>query len=254
MRALEDPETEDRNQEYTNAKADAALSAERSATQGPRAYAHLWDGITSESAEQILGVNFDDLSEYGTQEEPVESQRHIISAGDIELPDVEVGYKDAVREMLTKFEDMRQGQLGEGKGRSHKIDLISGARPQADQPYLAGDYKRKVIQESIDELLAKRVIEPAHSERAAPVVLFPISDDTLRLCVDYRRLSSLTTRDTHALTRMDDCLESLTDAQFFTTLDCNRGYWQLPIAQRDRIKTAFVSHAGHYQWVRMHMD
>ena len=149
-------------------------------------------------------MDFEDGSEYGTQHEPVETQNQMISARDIELPDVEVRDRERVRRMLTEFEDMWQGQLGEVKGRSHKIDLVPGARPQAVQPYRAGDHKRKVIQENIDELLEKKVIEPAHSEWAAPVVLVPKSDGTLRFCVDYRRLNSLTIRDTYPLPRMDD--------------------------------------------------
>ena len=69
--------------------------------------------------------------------------------------------------------------------------------------------------------------------------------------MDYRRLNALTIRDTYPLPRTDDYLDSLADVQFFTTLDCKSGYWQLPIAEKDRQKTAFVSHASHYQWVRM---
>ena len=66
--------------------------------------------------------------------------------------------------MLTKLEDIWQGQLGEVKGRSRKIDPIPGARPQAVKPYRAGDHKRKAIQVNIEELLAKKVIEPAHGK------------------------------------------------------------------------------------------
>ena len=50
---------------------------------------------------------------------------------------------------------------------------------------------------------------------------------------------------------MYDCIDSLGDAKFFTTLDCNSGYWQIPIAQSDREKTTFTSHAGTYQFDRM---
>ena len=131
---------------------------------------------------------------------------------------------ERVRMMLTKFEDLWQGQLGEVKNRAHKIDLIPVARPQAVQLYRAGDHKRKAIQENIDDLLEKKVIEPAHSEWAAPVVLVPKADGSLRSYVDYRRLSSLIIRDTYPIPRMDDCLNSLAEAKYFPTMDCSSGY------------------------------
>ncbi len=50
---------------------------------------------------------------------------------------------------------------------------------------------------------------------------------------------------------MDDCIESLGEAKIFTTLDCNSGYWQIPIHEADRNKTALVSHMGSYLFTRM---
>jgi len=50
---------------------------------------------------------------------------------------------------------------------------------------------------------------------------------------------------------MDDCIDSLGDAQIFTTLDANCGYWQLRIDPADRDKTSFVSHGGSYRYLRM---
>ena len=73
----------------------------------------------------------------------------------------------------------------------------------------------------------------------------------LRFCVDFRRLSTLNIRKTYPLPRMDECLYSLAEAQYFTSMDCNSGYWQLLIASEDTHRTAFVSHAGNYQFVRM---
>jgi hypothetical protein len=61
----------------------------------------------------------------------------------------------------------------------------------------------------------------------------------LRFCVDYRKFNAVTTRETYPLPRMDECFDSLGDAQIFTTLDCNSGYWQIPVApgryRRDEI-------------------
>jgi len=50
---------------------------------------------------------------------------------------------------------------------------------------------------------------------------------------------------------MDDCLDSLGDPQFFSTLDCNAGYWKILIAEEDKPKTAFTCHCGAYQCTRL---
>ena len=81
-------------------------------------------------------------------------------------------------------------------------------------------------------MLKLDVIEPSTSEWASPVVLVPKPDGSTRFCIVYRQLNDRTVRDTYQLPRMDDCPDSLGDARFFSTLDCNAGYWQIPVAGR----------------------
>jgi hypothetical protein len=101
-------------------------------------------------------------------------------------------------------------------------------------------------------MLKEGVIEPAASEWASPVVLVPKPDGSMRFCVDYRKLNAITIRDTYPLPRMDECIDSLGDANVFTTLDCNSGYWQIPVAPDDMDKTTFTSHEGTYRFRWMH--
>ena len=58
-------------------------------------------------------------------------------------------------------------------------------------------------------------------------------------------------KDSYPLPRMDECIDSLGEATIFTTLDAYSGYWQMPVRESDRHKTAFVCHAGTYQYTRM---
>jgi Reverse transcriptase (RNA-dependent DNA polymerase) len=100
-------------------------------------------------------------------------------------------------------------------------------------------------------MLAEQVIEPATCEWDYPIVLVPKPDGSLRFCVDYRRLNAITVPDTYPLPRMDECIDSLGDAVVFTTLDCNSGYWQIPVHPEDRDKTTFTSHYGIYRFLRL---
>ncbi len=96
-------------------------------------------------------------------------------------------------------------------------------------------------------MLEKGVIELAQSPWASPVVLVPKPDGMLRFCVDYRKLNAITVRDTYPIPRMDECIDSLGSAKIFSTLDCNSGFWQIPIGEKDRDKTAFVWHSRLYR-------
>lgn len=76
-------------------------------------------------------------------------------------------------------------------------------------------------------MLGDGAIEPARSEWASPVVFVPKPDGSVRLCVNYRRLNAIPLKYTYRLPRIDECLDSLGNDQFFTMLDCNSGYWKL---------------------------
>ena len=100
-------------------------------------------------------------------------------------------------------------------------------------------------------MLRAGVIEPTSAEWASPVVFVPKKDGTMPFCVDYRKLNGVTARDSYPLPRMDECIDSLGDSNYFTTLDCNSGYWQVEIAEEDCDKTTFASHSGLYRFLRV---
>lgn len=83
----------------------------------------------------------------------------------------------------------------------------------------------------VQEMLTQGVIVPSASQWASPVVLVRKKDGGTRFCVDYRRLNSITKLDEFPLPRVDDTLDLLSGANFFTTLDLASGYWQVPVEQ-----------------------
>jgi Reverse transcriptase (RNA-dependent DNA polymerase) len=156
-----------------------------------------------------------------------------------------------VFELLKKHRTMWDGHLGKVQSTSHRIELIPGAKPVHAQPYRAGVRAREAESSEIQRMLKAGVIEPSTSEWASPVVLVPKPDGSMRFCIDYRRLNAITVRDSYPLPRMDECIDSLGDARVFSTLDCNSGYWQIPVNPGDREKTTFTSHEGLYKFLRM---
>ena len=92
------------------------------------------------------------------------------------------------------------------------------------------------------------VVRPSSSPWASPIVLVKKKDGSLRFCIDYRELNSVTKADMFPLPRIDDLLDQLGESRFFSTLDLASGYWQVQVHQDSVEKTAFVTHQGLYEF------
>ena len=99
--------------------------------------------------------------------------------------------------------------------------------------------------------MAKGVVRPSHSPWASPITLVPKPDGSIRFCVDYRKLNAVTVEDSHPLPLIQEIFDSLHGSTIFSTIDLRSGYWQLPMAEEDIPKTAFVTHRGLYEFTRM---
>ena len=102
-------------------------------------------------------------------------------------------------------------------------------------------HQRSEVQNQIDDMLAKGIISSSESAWLSPVVLVHKKDGSLRFCIDYRKLNNITQKDAYPLPRIDDTLDALHGAQWFSTLDLASGYWQVEVDPADRPKTAFFS-------------
>lgn len=94
------------------------------------------------------------------------------------------------------------------------------------------------VRKAISEMEEAGVIRPSKSPYASPIVVVSKKDGSLRICVDYRKLNSCSTRDAFPLPRIE-ALEALGQARFFSTLDLTSGYWQVEVAEHDKLKIAF---------------
>jgi hypothetical protein len=134
----------------------------------------------------------------------------------------------------------------------HEIDTGTSL-PISVPPHRVSPAERQVIEQEIERLLNRQVIEPSESPWAAPVVMVPKPNGKWRFCVDYRKLNAVTRKDSYPITRIDDALSALSGNRFFSSLDLPDSFWSIPVKESDVPKTAFICHAGLFQFTRMPM-
>ena len=132
----------------------------------------------------------------------------------------------------------------------HKIDTGS-TKPIKQYPRRLPINQRKEADEQISDMLNRGVIKNSNSPWASPIVLVKKKDGSTRFCVDYRKLNEVTRKDAYPLPRIDDSLDSLSGAQWFSTLDLCSGYWQVEVDENDQPKTAFTHGFKLYEFALM---
>ncbi|XP_063843977.1 uncharacterized protein LOC135090825 [Scylla paramamosain] len=142
--------------------------------------------------------------------------------------------------------------LGCATGVEHEIHLNSAVPIRLPYRHIPPPCITEV-KAHVKGLLEQGVIEESVSPYAAPIVMVRKKDGSLRLCVDYRRLNEVTVKDAFPLPRVQDTLDALAGAQYFSSFDLAAGYHQILVRAEDRPKTAFVTPFGHYQYVRCPM-
>ena len=88
-------------------------------------------------------------------------------------------------------------------------------------------------------MLDKGVIVPSKSPYSSPIVMVRKRDGTNRMCIDYRKLNEITTKDAYPLPRIGQTIDALQGAGYLSLLDLASGSWQVPVAEKDQHKTAF---------------
>ncbi|GBG83584.1 hypothetical protein CBR_g37302 [Chara braunii] len=134
---------------------------------------------------------------------------------------------------------------------SHEIILEAGAVPPKGCIYQMSEEELEVLRAQLDDLLAKGWIRLSSSPYGAPVLFVRKKNKDLRLCIDYRKLNAQTVKNVGPLPRIDDLLERLGGAKYFSKLDLKLRYHQISIRSNDRYKSAFKTWYGHFEWVVM---
>ena len=132
----------------------------------------------------------------------------------------------------------------------HEIDTGTH-RPLATRQWPLPHSTKSIMEEQCDKMLKMNVIEPCASPWRSPSLLVKKRDSSFRYCIDFRNINNVTVKDNFPLPRIDSVLQSLNGSSCFSSLDLKSGYWQIPILEKDRNKTAFSTDAGTFRFCRM---
>ncbi|XP_049306293.1 retrovirus-related Pol polyprotein from transposon 17.6 isoform X1 [Bactrocera dorsalis] len=151
--------------------------------------------------------------------------------------------------LLEKYSSIfaNEGNTGRTGIVKHRINT-GDAKPIRQAPRRVPLAKREDANKIIEDMHKNGVIEPSISPWSSPIVLVKKKDGSTRFCVDYRKLNDVTKKDSYPLPRIDDTLDTLSGAKWFSTLDLQSGYWQVEIDECDREKTAFSMGDGLWEF------
>jgi len=154
-----------------------------------------------------------------------------------------------LREYLDVFStgelDLRETSLA-----THQINT-GDARPMRQTLRRQPCHLLDKIDEHVLKMIEAGVREPSCSPWTSNIVVVCKKDGSLRFCVDYRKLNSVTRRDAYPLPRIDSCLDALAGAWFFSAFDLRANYHQVPMDMKDADKTTFIVRTGTYRFRRV---
>jgi transposase InsO family protein len=159
-----------------------------------------------------------------------------------------------LNEVLSEYDDLfieHKADLGKTDMLEHVIELYPDTQSFRDKVRRTTPDKNKACDDLVDEMLRMGIAEASCSSFASGVVLVKKKDGSYRFCVDYRRLNSLTKKETFTLPEIDDTIEKLGSARIFSSFDMGNAFWQIPLEEQSREYSAFITARGLWQYTRM---
>ena len=132
----------------------------------------------------------------------------------------------------------------------HSINLTDND-PIVTKPYPIPFKQRERLREEMKKMEEQGIIRKSNSPYASPVVIVQKKDSELRICPDYRKINKVTVHDPEPMVAAEDLLTKIKGSKIFSKLDLCKGYWQVPMREKDISKTGFVTQDGHYEFLRM---
>lgn len=188
----------------------------------------------------VLGINFWNIFgleiivrdvEIYSVEEPTNIQT--------EIP-LDPDQRRKLQEVIGTFLISTDSFLGRTNILEHKIELLDGAKPFYERPYLFGPELERKMRNELDRMIERKVIEPSKSSVASAVVPVIKPNGKVRLCLDSRKVNAITKRDHFPLPLMKQLFARMPKAKFFSIIDLKEAFWQVPLSD-EPIRSQFAN-------------
>ena len=160
-------------------------------------------------------------------------------------------YLGDIIQILTEFSNVFKPpmSLPPKRPHDHYIPLQPNTHPVNIRPYRYPYYQKTQIEKMVREILQSGLVRPSKSPFSSPVLLVKKAYGDWRFCVDYRALNNITIKDKYPIPVIDELLDELHGAKFFSKLDLRAGYHQIRVHDADIPKITFRTHEGHYEYL-----
>jgi hypothetical protein len=160
---------------------------------------------------------------------------------------------DLMSSLLRDFEEVFTvpTRLSPPRRLNHRIHLQPGTTPIDVRPYRYPQLVKDELERQCHDMIKQGIIRHSTSAYSSPVLLVKKQDESWRFCVDYRVLNAKMISDMFPIPMVDELLDELRGARFFSKLDLRSGYHQVRMEPADVEKTAFRTHHGHFEFLVM---
>lgn len=133
----------------------------------------------------------------------------------------------------------------------HAIPLQPDAKIINQRAYRIPHHQKDAMEELIKQMLYRHIIQHSSSPYSSPAILVKKKNGTWRLCNDFRKLNAMTIKNKYPIPVIEDLLDELYGAKYFSKIDLRSGYHQIRMKPEDILKTSFSTHMGHYEYLVM---
>ena len=184
------------------------------------------------------------------------SHVHVLSGNnsnyDHSAPNKTSVYNEHEERIHQEYQDLFQSmpkELPPQREHDHRIELIPGSQPPSKPAYRLSLTELDELRKQLDTLLEHGFIRASRSPFGAPMLFDKKKDGSLRMCIDYRALNQVTIKNKYPLPRVDELLNRLAGARYFSKIDLQSGYHQIRMKEEDVHKTAFRTRYGLFEFL-----
>ena len=184
----------------------------------------------------------------GNDQQPIKLQNsQILDDLGTKLSHLPLVQRKELAEVITQYREVFPDVPSKTNLIEHDVDVGDYA-PIKQHPYRVSPMKKELLDKEVQYMLKNDIIEESQSNWSSPCILVPKHDGGFRFCTDFRKVNDKTKSDSFPIPRIADCIDQIGNAKFVSTFDMLKGYWQVPLTQRAREISAFVTPSGLYQY------